>query len=183
MMPEMPMLLTSGVAGLLMAGGSSLANAVGDALRKKAVAGNDAIATAFWFRVVGVLAFVAMWAGYVVLSHGGSGPIAPQIAAALGREEAGERDSQSQGGAVSCAGGICQTWCRHYLRRVALSDDRQDELHLVCADVGELPVWRKDDSAAAAGLWQERNMGTFGRIERHEFRVARAASVLGRAGI
>lgn len=80
------MLLTSGVAGLLMAGGSSLANAVADALRKKAVACNGAIATAFWFRVVGILALVLMWAAYTVMSHGGSGLIAPPIAAALGRD-------------------------------------------------------------------------------------------------
>ena len=83
-MPEMPTLLTSGVAGLLMAGGSSLANAVADALRKKAVAGNGAIATAFWFRVVGVLALMLMWTVYTVMSRGGSGPIAPQIVTVLG---------------------------------------------------------------------------------------------------
>ena len=85
-MPEMPTLLTSGVAGLLMAGGSSLANAVADALRKKAVACNGAIATAFWFRVIGALALLLMWAAYTVLTHGNSGPTAPQIAAALGRD-------------------------------------------------------------------------------------------------
>jgi drug/metabolite transporter (DMT)-like permease len=84
MMPKVPALITSGVMGLLMAGGSSLANAVADALRKKAVAGNDAIATAFWFRVVGVTAYVAIWLGYAMLGHGGQ--FAPQIAMALGRD-------------------------------------------------------------------------------------------------
>ena len=83
-MPKVPALITSGVTGLLMAGGSSLANAVADAFRKKAVAGNDAIATAFWFRVVGMIAYVTIWAGYSVLGHGSQ--FASQIATTLGRD-------------------------------------------------------------------------------------------------
>ena len=77
----------------------------------------------------------------------------------LGSEASSERNSQFAPGSLPRAGGVCTHGVDVTSEGIALSDDRQNQLLLVRADVGDKPVWRQAGSAAAAGLWQERNLG------------------------